>query len=145
MSEAAAHHHESHASHYIKIWGILLALLVVSVVGPMFGIKAVTLITAFGIAGVKAYMVAKNFMHINMEPKYIGYLVVVCVGFMVLFFFGVAPDVMKHEGHNWKNVAAVNGDKPEPAHHEGGAAEGGAHGEAHGEAPPHGAAEGGAK
>lgn len=163
MSDTAAHHaHQSHASHYIKIWGILLALLVVSVVGPMFGIKVLTLITAFGIAGVKAYMVAKNFMHINMEPKYIGYLVVVCVGLMVLFFFGVSPDVMKHDGHHWKNVAAVNGDKPEPAHHEGGheagaaahGAEGAAHG-AEGAAPAHGAegaapaeaapAEGGAK
>ena len=37
----------------------------VSVVGPMLGIRAVTLITAFGIALVKAYLVAKNFMHLN--------------------------------------------------------------------------------
>jgi hypothetical protein len=25
---------------------------------------------------------------------------------MLLFFAGVAPDVMKHQGQNWENVAA---------------------------------------
>jgi len=41
----------------------------------MFGIKVVTLITAFGIALVKAYLVAKNFMHINVERRFIPYIV----------------------------------------------------------------------
>ena len=40
----------------------------------MFGIQGVTLITAFGIAIVKAYLVAKNFMHINVEPRFVGLL-----------------------------------------------------------------------
>ena len=44
-------------------------LLVVSVAGPMLEIKIVTLITAFGIAVVKAYLVAKNFMHLNIEQR----------------------------------------------------------------------------
>ena len=48
---ATAHAHEH--PNYIKIWGILLALLCVSIAGPMLGIKVVTLITAFGIAIVR--------------------------------------------------------------------------------------------
>ena len=93
--------HAEHEVNYVKIWVILLALLVVSILGPFLGIKVVTLITAFGIAIVKAYLVAKNFMHLNLEPRYAVYLLLTVLVFMLLFFAGVAPDVMKHEGTNW--------------------------------------------
>jgi caa(3)-type oxidase subunit IV len=95
---AAAHHDDS---HYWKIWGILCGLLLVSVVGPMLEIRVVTLITAFGVAIVKAYMVAKNFMHLNIESRWVVYLLITMLIFMLLFFAGVAPDVMKWEGDNW--------------------------------------------
>ncbi len=101
MSEPAAEHAHHDDSHYWKIYGILLALLVVSIIGPELGIRAVTLITAFGIAIVKAYMVAKNFMHLNIEARYITYLLVTMLVFMLLFFAAVAPDVMKWDGTNW--------------------------------------------
>ena len=48
--------------NYVKIWAILLGLLAVSVAGPFLGIWWVTLITAFGVALVKAYLVSANFM-----------------------------------------------------------------------------------
>lgn len=101
---APAAHEEEHIHHpnYVKIWAILLVLLAISVAGPMLEIKVVTLITAFGIACVKAYMVAKNFMHISLAPRYVTYAVVTCVVFMLLFFAGTAPDVMKAEGQNWQ-------------------------------------------
>ena len=54
MSEAHVH------PNYIKIWYWLLVLLAVSVAGPMLEIPAITIITAFGIATVKAYLVAAN-------------------------------------------------------------------------------------
>ena len=101
-SEHAEHHH----TDYITIWKYLVALLVVSVVGPMFGIKALTLITAFGIAVVKAYLVVKNFMHLNVEKRFVAYFVGVAVIFMFLFYAGVSPDIMNHTGRNWSNVAA---------------------------------------
>jgi caa(3)-type oxidase subunit IV len=99
-----AHAHPS----YVKIWGILLALLCVSVVGPMFGIRVVTLITAFGIAIVKAYMVARYFMHINIEKKYVMYLVGSMVMLMLLMVGAVTPDIMHHDGANWHNQAAAD-------------------------------------
>ena len=68
----------------------------------MIGIKVVTLITAFGIALVKAYLVAKNFMHINVEKRFVPYIVATVLVFMVLFFAGVAPDVMKKQGTQWE-------------------------------------------
>jgi len=96
MTEEHTHH-----GNYVKIWAILVGLLVVSVVGPMAGIKVLTLLTAFGIAIVKAYLVAKNFMHIDHAPRFVTYITATCLLFMLLFFAGTSPDVMKPDGDNW--------------------------------------------
>jgi caa(3)-type oxidase subunit IV len=101
MSDHAATAHAHEHPNYIKIWAILLGLLCVSIAGPFLGIKVVTLITAFGIAIVKAYMVAKNFMHLNIERQYVVYLILTMLVFVLLFFAGTSPDVMKWEGDNW--------------------------------------------
>jgi len=97
-------HGAGHAHHrnYVRIWAILLGLLVVSVVGPMLGIRTVTLITAFGIALVKAYMVAKNFMHLDVEKPIVHWMMAVALALMVVFYSGIAVDVQKHNGHHWK-------------------------------------------
>ena len=115
MSERAEHA-EHPEVNYVKIWAILLVLLVVSIAGPFLGIQVVTLVTAFGIAIVKAYLVAKNFMHLNIEPRYAVYLLVTMLVFMLLFFAGSAPDVMKHEGVNWIKPR-VEVETHSPAHH----------------------------
>ena len=91
---------------YWKIWGVLLGLLILSFIGPYAGIKIVTLTAAFGIAVVKAYLVCKHFMHLNVQPRFVVYFLVTALAFMLLFFFGTAPDVLNHEGTNWTNVAA---------------------------------------
>jgi len=113
------------SQYYVKIWGILLVLLVISIFGPFLGVPVVTLITAFGIALVKAYLVAKNFMHLNVQPGFVVYLLSTCLVFMLLFFAGVAPDVMKQEGDNWMKPAVVV--KGPGTHHD---ASGDAHAEA---------------
>ena len=100
MSEANTGEHTHHPD-YVKIWKILVVLLVISVVGPFLDIRIVTLITAFGVACVKAYLVVKNFMHIGGAARYVSYLVATCLLFMLLFFAGTAPDVMKADGANW--------------------------------------------
>jgi caa(3)-type oxidase subunit IV len=115
MAEHQDHADDHGQAFYVKIWAILLVLLIVSILGPIlaphleFGfLKAwmITLMTAFGIAVVKAYLVAANFMHLNIEKRYITYLLSTMLMLMLLFFAGVSPDVMKHEGQNWENVAA---------------------------------------
>lgn len=128
-----------HHVNYVKIWGILVVLLVISVLGPMLEIRVVTLITAFGIALVKAYLVVKNFMHINLERKWIPYLMVTMLALMGLMVAGISPDVMKHDGLRWENVAAKQ--SVERGMKAGEAA--GAHG-AHGEHGAHEAAPAGA-
>ena len=115
--------HNTHHYNYVKIWAILCVLLVISVAGPFLGHPVVTLITAFGIAVVKAYMVARYFMHITVAPRYVGYLIGTCLIFMLLFFAGTAPDVMKVEGTNWEKPGwkHANAEAHEAAAH-GGAA-----------------------
>jgi caa(3)-type oxidase subunit IV len=131
-----SHAHVHPTSHYVKIWGYLVGLFFVSVAGPMLGIWWLTLITAFGIAIVKATLVVKHFMHLDVEQPFVHYFLATALVFMFLFFAGVSPDVMNHHGTGWVNVAA----KAETArvlalgdsldHHGGAAAEGGgAHGE----------------
>lgn len=140
-AENAEHEHHDHTSHYVKIWGILLVLLAVSVIGPevgnAVGIPAITLFTAFGIAVVKAWLVLKHFMHVNTELKMVWYILSGAVVLMVLMFFGVAADVMNHEGSRWENVAAkAEVERALKAEAEGGGhhgEHGGDHGEAHGD------------
>lgn len=123
--------HTTHHYDYVKIWGVLLVLLVVSVAGPIVAgnftptVKLVlTLVTAFGIAFVKAFIVIKYFMHLTVEKKYVGFLLLTMLAFMLVFFGGTAPDVMKHEGQRWVNTAAqdtVNKGLAEDAAHPEGA------------------------
>ena len=101
MSDTTAEGHAHHHPNYVRIWQVLLVLLVISFVGPFFEIQIVTLVTAFGIAVVKAYLVAKNFMHLDIQPRYVVYLLTTCLVFMLLFYAGTAPDVLKQDGWQW--------------------------------------------
>ena len=128
MSEHAEHGD----SHYIKIWGYLLGLLTISFIGPMAGIQWLTLLTAFGIAIVKAYLVAVHFMHINLTPRYVIYAVTTTLVFMLLFFAGSAPDVMKNHGTNWEKPGWIEAERAYEAGEISGGGHGGDHGEDHG-------------
>ena len=90
-------------NHYIRIYWLLMLLLAVSVVGPMFEIRWLTLITAFGVAGVKAGLVAKHFMHLSEEKRWITQLLLVAIAMMAILFFGIAPDIMEHDGLHWEH------------------------------------------
>ena len=138
MSDPAAHaEHTEHTHHgnYVRVWAILLALLVVSVAGPLVAqfiehrhtALLLTLATAFGVALVKAYMVAKNFMHINFAKRFVTYLVMTMLVFMLLFFAGASPDVMKVEGENWVKPAWIEANTEAAAHQGSGHAEGAHH------------------
>ncbi len=98
---------ETHATNYVKIWMILVSLLAVSIIGPMAEIQIVTLVTAFGVAVVKAYLVARHFMHLNVQPRYVVYLVCASLTLMVVFWAGVAPDVYRWEGANWQREHVI--------------------------------------
>jgi caa(3)-type oxidase subunit IV len=112
----AGHAHEPR--DYIRIWALLCVLLVVSVIGPTLEIRVVTLITAFGVAIVKAYLVAKHFMHLGIEKRWVAYILLAMLAFMLVYFGGVAPDVLKQTGHQWdKTYTEPASAAGEPAAH----------------------------
>ena len=98
-------HGAGHHPNYVKIWAILVGLLAVSVVGPMAGIRWLTLIAAFGVALVKAYMVAKNFMHLDIQKPIVHWILGAALALMVLLYGALAPDVQKGAGQNWQKDA----------------------------------------
>ncbi|MBK1878555.1 cytochrome C oxidase subunit IV family protein [Pelagicoccus mobilis] len=108
----ASHSHPS----YLKIYIMLLVLFVISVAGPeiadIMKLEGATrlilvLITAFGIALVKAYYVLAYFMHLKFEKIYAPYILLSMVALLFVFFFGTATDAMKSEGHNWEKTPIV--------------------------------------
>ena len=101
-AHADAPHHDEIS--YVAISAVLCILLGVSVLGPMVGIRLLTLITAFGIAIVKAYMVCRYFMHLNIEKKWVAYILGFMLAIMLVFFGGVAPDVLKDQGLRWQKT-----------------------------------------
>jgi len=126
--------HTTHHYNYVKIWGVLLVLLTLSVLGPIVGSKMeqnaghiLTMLTAFGIAFVKAFIVIKYFMHLTVEKKYVGFLLLTMLALMIVFVSGAAPDVMRHEGQRWTNTGAIDEVKRGLAEDAAAKAHGGAH------------------
>lgn len=112
MSESAA----AHQTSYVKVYLALLVLFAISVLGPVLGIAAVTVVTAFGLAAVKATMVAGYFMHLNVERRYVWYVLLLMLAFVLVLFAGVAPDVMQQSGTNWRHDSGFVPPTP-PLHH----------------------------
>lgn len=109
--KAAQNEEHSHDDHppinYGKIYKWLVVLFIISITGPVLEIKWLTILTAFGIAAVKANLVVSYFMHLKFEKIYINLLMITCLVFLMILFTFVAPDVLKHEGANWENTRAV--------------------------------------
>jgi caa(3)-type oxidase subunit IV len=118
MAAIVDHPPAAHRRHprYVRIWALLVGLLVLSVLGPTLGILWVTLLTAFGIAAVKALMVGAYFMHLDIERAYIRYLLLGLLAIVLVLFAGVAPDVMKKAGTNWRQTTTPAAPPPVAGH-----------------------------
>lgn len=103
-------HDDGHHVNYFAIYVTLVVLFLISVAGPMVGdvtgLAWITLITAFGIAVVKANLVIQNFMHLRWEKRLMKWMLATSVILMLLMVAGISPDVLNHEGTNWVNVSA---------------------------------------
>jgi caa(3)-type oxidase subunit IV len=104
------HEEEGHHPNYFAIYVALVVLFLISVTGPFLGSVTglwwITLITAFGVAIMKANLVIQNFMHLKWEKKIMKWMLTTSLILIALYVAGVGPDVLNHEGRNWENVAA---------------------------------------
>ena len=105
------------ATPYVKVWALLVLLLSISLLGPLIEIPAVTLITAFGIALVKAFLVAVYFMHLHIEKRYIRYMFYSMLLMVGLLFAGTVTDIMQPAGHRWEHPAVLEHTKAYETHH----------------------------
>jgi caa(3)-type oxidase subunit IV len=107
---AGEHHGDSHHINYFGIYVTLVVLFLISVMGPeigqLTGLRWITLVTAFGIAIVKARLVIDNFMHLKWEKRIMKSVLITSLVLMALMVAGISSDVLNHEGRNWENVAA---------------------------------------
>ncbi len=84
------HHHPN----YVAIWAVLLALLLAGIVVGNVQSPALGAALVFGVAGVKAYIVAANYMHLKYEPLFVKLIVASALACIVLVLIGLIPDVV---------------------------------------------------
>jgi caa(3)-type oxidase subunit IV len=82
----------AHARHYFVIWLWLLALVIVSVAAAALLPKLQAMILIFGVAVVKALLVARHYMHLKNEKAIIYAMVLVPLTFVIILLFGLFPD-----------------------------------------------------
>ncbi|HTU24335.1 MAG TPA: cytochrome C oxidase subunit IV family protein [Pirellulales bacterium] len=78
----AGHHHQASTRLYFVIWGVLMALLVLTVAVNEYDMGQWNFFVAFGIAMVKAVLIVLFFMHVKDSPGLTK--VVACAGFFWL-------------------------------------------------------------
>ncbi len=82
----------AHNRHYLIIWVWLLALVVVSVTAVAVLPKFQALLLIFAVAIVKAWLVARNYMHLKNERVIIYVIVLIPLTFVIILLFALFPD-----------------------------------------------------
>lgn len=88
---------KSHPS-YVAIWLWLMALLGASIGLGYLGHAVLATILIFGLAAVKAYLVAVYYMRLKFEPRYVAGILLTGVLVIVILYFGLVPDIVYQYG-----------------------------------------------
>ncbi|MCP4806248.1 MAG: c-type cytochrome [Proteobacteria bacterium] len=83
-----------HAIPYVKIWGVLLAALFISLIIGAITTHPAAIALIFAIAVAKAALVVTYFMHMKFEARWILLTMGGTALIPVIFWLGVAPDVV---------------------------------------------------
>ena len=94
------HSQFSEARHvnYVRVWGVLIAALVVSLLLALAHQQAIAAALIFAIAIVKALIVAGYYMHLKFEPRYIVITAVAGIVTLSILFFGLFYDIVQVYG-----------------------------------------------
>jgi len=82
--------------HYFIVWLWLITLVLVSVTASWFLPKAQALTLIFVVAFAKAFLVARNYMHLKNEKAIYYAIALVPLTFVVIFLLGLFPDFVYH-------------------------------------------------
>lgn len=85
-----------HERHYLIIWLWLVALVGISVAAASVLPKFQALALIFSIAIVKAFLVARHYMHLKNEKPIYYAMVLVPLAFVIILLFGLVPDFAYH-------------------------------------------------
>jgi len=84
-------------SHYIAIWRWLVVLVVLGLLASALPIpKLAVLLLVFGIAGVKAAMVMRDYMHLKAESLIIHAIAIVPILLFIALALTLIPDIALH-------------------------------------------------
>lgn len=82
--------------HYFIIWLWLVGLVGLSIAASSILPKTQAVALIFFIAIVKAFLVARNYMHLTNEKPIHYAIALVPLAFVVIFLFGLFPDFVYH-------------------------------------------------
>ncbi len=85
-----------HERHYLIIWLWLIALVAVSIAAASLLPKLPAIVLIFSVAIVKAFLVARHYMHLKNERAIVYAVVLVPVVFVMILFLGLFPDFVLH-------------------------------------------------
>lgn len=83
---------------YGAIWGVLVFLLLLSLVGVRIGDPAFRNLLVFGVAAVKAFLVLRYYMHLRWEPLFVGAILLSALLCLAVLFVALLPDVVWRDG-----------------------------------------------
>ncbi len=80
--------------NYRLVWAGLVVLLALSLALGALGNHRLAVSLIFGLAVVKALLVAGNFMHLRWEPRLVWLVAGWGLLVVAFFYFGVLPDIV---------------------------------------------------
>lgn len=99
MDEATSHE-ESHAHpNYVAVWTALVVLLVVGIAVGFLKDPVLGAVLVFGVATLKALLVAANFMHLRFEPLMVRVIVLSALACVFVVLIALIPDIVYVYGH----------------------------------------------
>lgn len=78
----------------VLLWAALLALLGISLWLANMTHVALATFLIFAVALLKAVLVAVYYMRLKWEPRYVLGILLVGIGFMLLLYFALVPDIV---------------------------------------------------
>lgn len=82
------------ARRYVLVFGLLIGLLTISIPATLYGSGTISTLIIYGVATTKAYLVMRDYMHMNLEPRFITIIIIGCFLTIVYMFVLLYPDVV---------------------------------------------------